>query len=57
MSFLYLFFFSSIDYGPTEGGLDEEIGREEGGGWDVEEDLELPADLVRILICEIILYF
>lgn len=33
------------DYGPTEGGLDEEIGREEGGGWDVEEDLELPADL------------
>lgn len=54
MLFLYLF---SIDYGPTEGGLDEEIGREEGGGWDVEEDLELPADLVRILICGIILYF
>lgn len=29
-------------------GLGEEgLGKEEGGGWDVEEDLDLPPELVR----------
>lgn len=30
-----------------EGLGDEGMGKEEGGGWDVEEDLDLPPELVR----------
>lgn len=30
-----------------EGLGDEGIGKEEGGGWEVEEDLDLPPELVR----------
>lgn len=30
-----------------EGLGDDGIGKEEGGGWDVEEDLDLPPELVR----------
>jgi len=26
-------------------------GEQEGGGWDVDEELELPADLVIVLRC------
>ncbi len=33
-------------------GLGDEgaIGKEEGGGWDVEEDLDLPPELVSLLL-------
>ena len=27
----------------------EEVGEQEGGGWDVDEELELPPDLVRLV--------
>lgn len=30
-----------------EGLGDEGVGKEEGGGWEVEEDLDLPPELVR----------
>lgn len=30
-----------------EGFSDEGMGKEEGGGWEVEEDLDLPPELVR----------
>lgn len=30
-----------------EGLSDEGMGKEEGGGWEVEEDLDLPPELVR----------
>lgn len=30
-----------------EGLGDEGMGKEEGGGWEVEEDLDLPPELVR----------
>lgn len=30
-----------------EGLGDEGVGKEDGGGWEVEEDLDLPPELVR----------
>lgn len=37
-----------VDAGDTFGDEAPGKGQEEGGGWDVEEDLELPPELVRI---------
>lgn len=40
--------FSSDGFMDAQEGLGEEgMGKEEGGGWDVEEDLDLPPELVR----------
>lgn len=40
-------FFSDGFMDAQEGYGDEGIGKEEGGGWEVEEDLDLPPELVR----------
>lgn len=40
-------FFSDGFVDAPEGLGEEGLGKEEGGGWDVEEDLDLPPELVR----------
>jgi len=49
---MFLFFFMIFDEMYSDGGFAmpgddmEAVGEQEGGGWDVDEELELPADLV-----------
>lgn len=42
-----ILFFSDGFMDAQDGLGDEGMGKEEGGGWDVEEDLDLPPELVR----------
>lgn len=44
---LCILFFTDGFMDAQEGLGDEGMGKEEGGGWDVEEDLDLPPELVR----------
>lgn len=41
------FYFSDGFMDAQEGLGDEGMGKEDGGGWEVEEDLDLPPELVR----------
>lgn len=48
----------SDGFGDAQDVLGDEvgIGKEEGGGWDVEEDLDLPPELVRSALHQLVIY-